>query len=223
MLYTGDSPQSEENEEVERDEDCLRRQHQDERLVAFDAAVAKIAAQVLPAYGAADGWLERTRAGLLALLGVLDERPVTARALVVDSIAWGPAVLERRGELLEVLAKALEEGRDEWVSHDKRKRTHGKLELSAQLPQTTGENLVGASLSWVHKRLAEESGSLMELAPSLTSMIVHPYLGDEAARRELERSQVDFGVELAGGERASQRPSQGSSQGQISRVRVTPS
>lgn len=234
MLYTGDSPQSGGNEEVEREEDCLRRERQDERLVAFDAAVAEITGQVLPAYSAADGWLERTRAGLLALLGALDERPVTARALVVDSIAWGPAVLGRRGELLEVLAETLEEGRDEWVAHDERERTHGELERSAQLPRTTGENLVGASLSWVHKRLAEESGPLMELAPSLTSMIVHPYLGDEAARAELERSAADFGVEFAaresggqesggneGGGRESVRPAY--TKAPVSRVRATPS
>ena len=168
---------------MESDADHLRRERQDKRLVVFDAAIAEIAAQVLPAYGAADDWLERTRAGLIELLAVLDERPVTARALVVDSIAWGPAVLERRGKLLEALAGALEEARVE-------------VEPFADLPETTGENLVGASLSWVHKRLAQESGQLVELGPSLLSMIVHPYLGDEAARHELERSPAGLGVEM---------------------------
>jgi len=188
LLYTEDSPQNGGNEEVERDEDRLRRERQDERLVAFNTAVAEIAAQVLPAYSAAEGWLERTRTGLLALLGALDERPEMARALVVDSIAWGPAVLERRGELLEALAGALEEARVE-------------VEPFADLPETTGENLVGASLSWVHKRLAQESGPLVELAPSLLSMIVHPYLGDEAARHELERSPAALGVEFVARQR----------------------
>ena len=206
MLYTEDSPQNGGSEEAERDEDRLRRERQDERLVAFDAAVAGIAAQVLPAYGASDDWLERMRAGLTALLGALDEQPELARALVVDSIAWGPTVLERRGELLEALAGALEAARVE-------------VEPFAELPETTGENLVGASLSWVHKRLARESGPLLELGPSLMSMIVHPYLGDEAARLELERPTADFGVEFA--VRESGGPAR--VQGPVSRVRATPS
>ena len=103
MLYTGESPPNGGSEEAEHDENNPRSERQDERLAAFEAAVAEIAAKVLPVYGAADDWLERTRVGLAALLGALDERPVTARALVIDSIAWGPAVLERRGELLEAL------------------------------------------------------------------------------------------------------------------------
>ncbi len=143
----------------------------DEHLAAFDAGVAEIAARVLPAYRSADGWLERTRAGLLALLRALDERPQLAHALVIESIAWGPAVLERRGDVLEALAGALDEGRG----------------VSGPAPKTAGENAVGASLSWVHRRLQDEAGPLVELAPSLMSVIVHPYLGAEAAQRELER------------------------------------
>ncbi len=172
LLYTGESPQGGGSEEGERDEDSACSERRDERLAAFDAAVKEIAAQVLPAYRTADGWLERTRAGLLALLRALDERPETARALINDSIAWGPEVLERRGELLEVLAGALDDPR-------------GKIDPVGSLPETTGENLVGASLSWVHRRMQSEGGPLVELAPSLMSMIVHAYLGAEAARREL--------------------------------------
>ena len=205
MLYTGDASQSGESEEGQCEE-SPRSKREEERLAAFDAAVAEIAARVLPAYSVADDWLERTRAGLVALLGALDERPEQARALAIDSIAWGPEVLERRGELLEALAGALDEARAE-------------VEPFAALPETTGENLVGASLSWVHKRLAQESAPLMELAPSLMSMIVHPYLGDGAAQRELERSSADLGAELvvrAGGGTVA-------AQGPVSRARTVPS
>ncbi len=156
----------------------------DEHLAAFDRGVAEFAARVLPVHRAADGWLERTRAGLVALLSALDERPGPARALVIDSIAWGPEVLERRGELLEALARALDDPR-------------GKLDPVGPLPETNGENLVGAALSWVHRRMQSESGPLVELAPSLMSMIVHPYLGAEAARRELERPLTALGAEVS--------------------------
>ncbi|HTC59959.1 MAG TPA: hypothetical protein VK691_07535 [Solirubrobacteraceae bacterium] len=157
----------------------------EERLAAFDAVAREIAALAMPAYRAADGWLERTRAGLVALLRALDERPEAARALLIDSIAWGPEVLERRGELLEALAQALEPRR-------------GEREPTDQLPETTAENLVGASLSWIQKRLRAEGGPLVELAASLMCMIVHPYLGSEAAQRELERPLTELGAEVAG-------------------------
>jgi hypothetical protein len=200
LLYTGDSSHSEGSEEGQREENGLRSERQDERLAVFDAAVAEIAARVLPVYDAAEGWRERTRTGLIALLVALDERPAPARALVIDSIAWGPAVLERRGELLEALAGALEDARAE-------------VDCLPAPPQTTGENLVGASLAWIHKRLLQESGPLAELAPSLASMIVHPYLGDEAAQEELERPLTQLGVEV----------SEREGQGPVSRVRATPS
>jgi hypothetical protein len=157
------------------------------RPAAFDAAVREIAARVAPAYRAGEDWLERTRAGLVALLRALDERPEAARALLIDSIAWGPEVLERRGELLEALAQALEPAR-------------GEREPASRFSETTAENLVGASLSWIQRRLRVESAPLVELAPSLMCMIVQPYLGAEAARRELERPLTELGAEVAGRE-----------------------
>jgi hypothetical protein len=146
------------------------------RLEAFDATVAAIAARLEPAYGQADGWLEQTRAGLIELLRFCDERPDAARALVVESIAWGPEVLERRGQVLDALAEGLDRGR-------------AQIAPGETVPPAVAENLVGACVSLVHTRLLQqEHGSFMELAPSLMSMIAHPYLGPQAARRELERS-----------------------------------
>ncbi len=163
-----------------------------ERLVVFDEAVADVAARLQPAYRQADGWLERTRAGLAELLRFCDERPDTARALVIESIAWGPAVLERRGQLLDALAGALDRGREQADP--------------ARVPSPgTAENLVGACVSLVHTRLLQDGdGSLAELVPSLMSVIVHPYLGAEAARRELERPHTHAGAETV--ERESARP-----------------
>ncbi len=220
LLYTEDSPWSGGRKEGERDEDSARSERRDERLAAFDVAVAEIAALVLPVYRTSEDWLERTRTSLLALLGAFDEHPETARLLISDSIAWGPEVLERRGELLEVLAAALDDPR-------------GKVDPVAPLPEIAGENLVGASLSWIHARLQGgsegESGKFVELAPSLISMIVHTYLGAEAAQRELERPLTGLGVELVERERRDPIVSpdavsaQGSkpSQPSISRLRAT--
>jgi hypothetical protein len=149
---------------------------EDGRLVVFDDALADVCARVEPARREADGWLEQTRAGLIELLRYCDEQPDTARALVVASIAWGPEVLKRRGQALDALAEALDRGRAQIAP--------GETDLPAM-----AENLVGACISLVHTRLLQqEHGSFLELAPSLMSMIAHPYLGPQAARRELERS-----------------------------------
>src|SRR5207245_1323323 len=53
----------------------------------------------------------------------------------------------------------------------------------------TGESVVGGVLAVIHARLlASDASPLVALAGPLASMIVHPYLGPVAARRELERS-----------------------------------
>lgn len=146
------------------------------RMADFDADVALIAARVLPAYRGGADWLERTRAGLLALLGFCDERPELAKRVLLDSIAWGPAVLERRLDLLDVLAEALDRAREE-------------IDSTRVPPPQTAENLVGACVSLIQTRLTHEPGrAFSELAPALMSTIVHPYLGPQAARSELEHS-----------------------------------
>jgi hypothetical protein len=153
-----------------------------ERLAAFDDAVAEIVARAEPAYREADGWLEQTRAGLIELLRFCDERPETARVVAIDSIAWGQEVLVRRSQLLEALAGLLDRGCEQ-------------LDPTVVPPPETAASLVGASLSWVQTRLVSGRGSFVELAPSLMSMIAHPYLGPLAAKRELERSLAYAGTE----------------------------
>jgi hypothetical protein len=154
-----------------------------ERLLVFDELVAEIAARAEPAYRQADGWLEQTRAGLLELLRFCDQRPDTARAVVIDSIAWGPEVLVRRSQLLEALADVLDRGCEQ-------------TDPTTMPPPETAASLVGASLFWVQTRLVSEQGSVVELAPSLMSMIAHPYLGPQAAKRELERSLTHTGPQV---------------------------
>jgi hypothetical protein len=188
----------------------------DEREAAFDAAVADVETHVQAAYLEADGWLEQTRAGLAELLRFCDEQPETAHGLVVDSIAWGPGVLERRGRLLDALAGALDRGRAERGAAGPADDVSATVAMSSTLadnparvpPPATAENLVGACISLVHTRLLQvEAGSFLELGPALMSMIAHPYLGAGAARRELERPPA--------GARAAERESQRS----VARVR----
>jgi AcrR family transcriptional regulator len=143
-------------------------------FAAFEQALAHASERVLSAYEAEVGWRERIRASLVAFLSFLDEEPVIGRVLIAESLAGGQRVLERRGEVLACVTGAIDEGR-----------------IGTRAPSCsslTAESVVGGALSILHARIARpEHKSLIELANPLMSMIVLPYLGATAARRELER------------------------------------
>jgi AcrR family transcriptional regulator len=153
-------------------EDCF--------MAAFEEALAQVQAPVVEAYGSGGrSWRERVAAGLGALLDFFDEQPAFARLLVVDALAGGPAVLERRGQALAVLARVVDEGR----TASKGGRDPGPL---------VAEGVVGAVLAVLHARLHAEAHPvggrpLRGLLGPLMGMIVLPYLGVRAAERERER------------------------------------
>ncbi len=125
-------------------------------------------------------WRERVRGGLLVILSFFDREPALARVCVVQSLRGGADVLRRREEVLARLVVVLDEGRGERAASS---RSSGVTELTA-------EGLIGAALAIVYARLQHEGApsSLVGLTGELMSMIVLPYLGTAAARRELTRS-----------------------------------
>jgi AcrR family transcriptional regulator/DNA-binding MarR family transcriptional regulator len=160
-------------------EDCF--------LAAFDEALKHVGAAVLPAYGAHSGWRERVRAGLTALLESLECDPKTARLLIVESLAAGPRALERRQNVLAKIIHLIGQGQRE-----------GKTAIGP--PALTAEGVVGGVLSVLHARLTEDrSGSLLDLTGPLMGMIVLPYLGPVAARKEIERPVPKMTAQRPGG------------------------
>lgn len=182
-------------------EDCF--------LAAFEDALAFASQRVLPAYQAEVKWRERIRAGLISLLSFLDEQPVIARLLIVESLSGGPKTLERRDRVLARVVAAIDEGRT--LKGAPRGRTaSGGLAAGASLPPLTADGLVGGALSLIHARIVRSDSArgarggeqpsiagshpliggdtLLDLTNQLMSMIVLPYLGASAARRELERT-----------------------------------
>jgi len=106
----------------------------------------------------------------------LDEEPLIGRVLIVESLGGGPRTLRRRAEVVAKLTSVIEEGALE-----------GKSAFTP--PPLTGEGVVGGVLAVIQARLAEESHApLVELTNPLMSMIVLPYMGAGAARRELQRA-----------------------------------
>jgi AcrR family transcriptional regulator len=150
-------------------EDCF--------LAAFDEAVAQAARSVIPAYEAQVRWRERIRAGLLALLVFCEKEPALARLCVVEALAAGPRALERRGEMLDRLLWAVDQGRAERPAR------------VPEPPPLAAEGAVGAVLSVIHRRLVAGAGEpLTPLLGELMSAIVLPYLGFSSSQKELQRA-----------------------------------
>jgi AcrR family transcriptional regulator len=173
-------------------------------LAAFDQAVERAAARVVPVFVGGGRWRERMRGALVALLGFFDEEPDLGALCVVHALGAGPRALERRGEVVRVLVAAVEEGRGE--------------ARRGEVAPLTGEGVVGAVLAVLHTRLSERgtglardsepvSGGaparngvpLTSLAGPLMGMVVLPYLGSAAAARELARPAPKLTAPRPGG------------------------
>ncbi len=148
-------------------EECLAAVLEDVvALVEGDLAAAGLGGLV---------WRERVRGGLWAILSFLDREPALARVCVVQALRGGAEVLGRREEVLARLAGVVDEGRVEGA------RGGGCSALTA-------EGVVGAAFAIVYARLLRgEREPLTGLLGELMGIVVLPYLGAAAARREQAR------------------------------------
>ncbi len=148
-------------------EECL--------IAVLEDVVALIAGEVARAGVEGLPWRERVRTGLWAILSFLDREPVLARVCVIQALRGGPEVLARRDQILAGLAAVVDEGRSEGARGE-------------QCTPLTAEGIVGAAFAIVYARLLRgERKPLTDLLGELMGMIVLPYRGAAAARREMER------------------------------------
>jgi AcrR family transcriptional regulator len=149
-------------------EDCV--------LCTLYGALERAQERVLPVWGSPGSWAERVRSSLIELLCLFDEEPVLARLLLVESLAAGRPALERRVQVIEALVDAIEQGRPDGTATEP-----GSARVGA-------EGAVGGVLAVLHSRVSQRKpGPLIDLAAPLMSMLVLPYRGPAAARRELTR------------------------------------
>jgi AcrR family transcriptional regulator len=142
-------------------------------LAAFEQAVAQVAGRVIPAYEAESNAVDAIRAGLLALLSFFDEEPELGWLCVVESLAGDPATLVHRKQVLQRVAAVLDAG---WGL------------TRNPPPRFTAEGVLGGVFAVIHARLLDASSpALVGLLNPLMAMIVLPYLGPAAARRERAR------------------------------------
>jgi hypothetical protein len=145
--------------------------------VTFDHGQALIAQTLIAAVRDQKRWLSRVRTAVVTVLRFFDQEPQWAELLLLCTPRCGTPVLERREQILGRLAQLLERGAP--------KSTATGLTLKSGL---TAELVIGGAFSVIQGRMLKHRGMpLIELAPSLMSLIVLPYLGADQANAELAR------------------------------------
>jgi AcrR family transcriptional regulator len=144
-------------------------------LAALDDALARASRHILDGYDPSARWAERIRMALTGLLSFGDVERGAGRLLVVESLGAGAPAQERRERVLAQMIAVVDEGRTE-------------AKTGSQPPPLTAEGVVGGVMSVLYSRLLQEDpGRLLKLTGPLMAMVVLPYLGPAAARKELSR------------------------------------
>jgi TetR/AcrR family transcriptional regulator len=155
-------------EQFDNREQCL--------LAVVERAIDQITAELAASGLEGLSWRERVRTGLWTILCFFDRDPALARVCVVQAQRGDVTLLARRQQALNSLAVEIEAGRGEGARGER-------------LGSLTGQALVGGIVAVLHARLLDPMAPapLGELHGELMGMIVLPYAGPEAARREQER------------------------------------
>jgi len=142
-------------------------------LAAYDAAADVLARRVATAFEAEGEWPARARAGLEALLQSLAEEPAIARLALVDFGAAGPVAQRRYRAALQRMTPLFDEGRD-FAPEGRR------------LPPNTSRMAIGAVVGLIADEIAAgRTEQLPGLLPEVLFATFSPYLGPEAAAREV--------------------------------------
>ena len=121
-------------------------------------------------------WLDRVRAGLVALLEFLDDEPGWGRLLVPAAPVDGVVAERCEQRVVGVLRGLLHDGCSQAIPE------------AATGSQLTRELVAGGIFSVIRTRMRGAGGeALVELAPSLVSFIARPDLGHAAASAVLAR------------------------------------
>jgi AcrR family transcriptional regulator len=143
-------------------EECL-----DKVCERMEAEVGTVLAEALHE----GGWAERLCDGLLAVLRLAAENPLSARVVLLEAQTGGPKVLARYGAMIDRIADYLKGGR-------------AASTLDREWPPAF-EEATASGLCWLlQARLVrgqlEEVDSLFE---EMAEVVVEPYLGPAATRR----------------------------------------
>jgi AcrR family transcriptional regulator len=146
-------------------------------LAAYEAASDELLGRLREAQSSPSGWLERTRAGIVAYLRWLAAEPALARVFLIEVAAAGPVAAERRERLRDRYADLLRDLQD-----------YARAEIPAlpTLPTEVFHALVAAVDEVVVRRIRESGATaLPELEPILlylqVALLAGPQVAAEAA------------------------------------------
>ncbi|HEX2161336.1 MAG TPA: TetR/AcrR family transcriptional regulator [Thermoleophilaceae bacterium] len=145
---------------------------------AYGSWIDRLLATAFSAFETQVDWVDRLRAALTALLGALAREPDAARLCFSEGAAAGGATQQRRDQAARALCRLF----------DAPGTPDGPL----------GETLRGGRVSELSETLRREiaagrSERLPGLVPELMCAMVLPFLGMEAAQRELARGTASAG------------------------------
>lgn len=144
-------------------------------IAAYQQSLAHLLSVTLDAFEAQDEWVDSLRAGLTALLNTLAYDPRVARMCFVEVLAAGPKAVEVRNDAMRGFAYVFDSGRSE---------------ADLDLPSFTGISMVGGLSEILYREIVGgATAELPQLVPELMYMSVLPFLGADAAARELERGR----------------------------------
>jgi AcrR family transcriptional regulator len=147
--------------------DCL--------CAAFEQILASAGEHVSSAYRAESRWIDRVRAGLTATLEYFDEQPALARLCFVQATAAGKQTLAARAELIDLLARELDDG-------------YNAERPTRKLASSIAHGVIGGLVEVVHAQLVRAPEQRLILRRNeLMAIVALPYLGPAASHRELTR------------------------------------
>ncbi len=153
-------------------------ENREECLVAvLESAMAQITDEIAEAKLAGMPWRERVRGGLWVILCFFDRERALAHVCIVESRRGGGIALAYRQRIIEGLVEIIDEGRAE-----------GSLAGDKAAAGLVAQGVIGGVSEVLYSLLLNARREpLHELLGQLMGMIVLPYMGTAAARREQAR------------------------------------
>lgn len=134
---------------------------------AYEAETGRLCAEILRAGAAGPTWRQGLRDALDALGSFVRERPLAARALLIDVHIAGGSAMDKRKEMLERLSRAIDSARRDTESR------HSPPPLTALFMVSAIEASAVAAL------LSGEPQRFEEAVPELAEIVAAAYFGDE--------------------------------------------
>ncbi len=147
-------------------------------LEALTYGVAKFEAIARAAAAPETGWRAKLRAGIGAVLDVLDADPAIGRALIVEVHAAGPEALKTRSEAMKEITNFIDSAR------------HASTGTETP-PPIAAEGIVAGMHAVVHAKLATgDADGFRQLLPDFMYFAVLPYFGADVAGAEMKAARA---------------------------------